>query len=108
LIVVDPRRAGLARQADVWLRVRPGTDAALALAIANVMIERGWFDAAFVREWTNGPLLVRADDGRLLRERDLDPGGSPGRFVAWDTAAARPVVHDPATGIRDVAARDLA
>ena len=33
LIVVDPRRAGLASKADLWLRVRPGTDAALALAI---------------------------------------------------------------------------
>ena len=52
-----------------WLRVRPGTDTALALSIAHVMIERGWFDRDFVRDWTNGPLLVRDDNGRLLRER---------------------------------------
>ena len=39
LVVVDPRRAGFAGQADSWLRVRPGTDAALALAIMSVMIE---------------------------------------------------------------------
>ena len=71
LIVVDPRRAGLANKADVWLRVRPGTDGALALGIAHVMIERGWYDRDFVRDWTNGPLLVRADTGRLLTERDL-------------------------------------
>src|SRR6266851_4275277 len=70
LIVVDPRRAGLGNKADVWLRVRPGSDGALALGIANIMIERGWYDRAFVRDWTNGPLLVRADNGRLLRERD--------------------------------------
>ena len=44
LIVVDPRRAGLASKADHWLRVRPGTDAALALAMTHVMIERGWYD----------------------------------------------------------------
>jgi len=75
LIVVDPRRVGLASKADVWLRVRPGTDAALALGIADVMIERGWFDHAFVRDWTNGPLLVRSDNGRLLTERDLLPEG---------------------------------
>jgi anaerobic selenocysteine-containing dehydrogenase len=31
LVVVDPRRAGLASKADHWLRVRPGTDGALAL-----------------------------------------------------------------------------
>jgi anaerobic selenocysteine-containing dehydrogenase len=70
LIVVDPRRAGLAHKADEWLRVRPGTDTALALAIAHVMIERGWFDREFVTRWTNGPMLVRCDNGRLLREGD--------------------------------------
>src|SRR6266508_4232491 len=55
LVVVDPRRAGLASRADHWLRVRPGMDCALALAIAHVMIERGWFDDDFVRRWTNAP-----------------------------------------------------
>ena len=43
LIVVDPRQSGLAHKADQWLRVRPGTDGALALAIASVMIENGWY-----------------------------------------------------------------
>src|SRR5436305_5696240 len=57
LIVVDPRRIGAAVKADIWLRVRPGTDAAIALAIAGVMIENGWFDAEFVRDWSNGPFL---------------------------------------------------
>jgi anaerobic selenocysteine-containing dehydrogenase len=56
LIVIDPRSAGLANKADVWLRVRPGTDGALALGLANIMIERGWYDEAFVRTWSNGPL----------------------------------------------------
>jgi anaerobic selenocysteine-containing dehydrogenase len=96
LIVVDPRRAGLASKADVWLRVRPGSDGALALGIANVMIERGWYDRDFVRDWTNGPLLVRSDDGRLLTERDLSFGGSEKKYVAWDVAADRPVVYAPA------------
>ena len=41
LIVVDPRHAGLANKADIWLRVRPGTDGALALGLANIMIRRG-------------------------------------------------------------------
>jgi anaerobic selenocysteine-containing dehydrogenase len=96
LIVVDPRNAGLANKADVWLRVRPGSDGALALGIAHVMIERGWYDRAFVRDWTNGPLLVRSDNGRLLRERDLGPEGSAARLVAWDETLERPVVYDPA------------
>jgi anaerobic selenocysteine-containing dehydrogenase len=96
LVVVDPRRAGLAKKADHWLRVRPGTDAALALAISHVMIDRGWFDIDFVRRWTNGPLLVRADTGRLLRASELSPGGDPGHHVAWHETASRPVIYDPA------------
>ena len=96
LIVVDPRRVGLASKADVWLRVRPGSDGALALGIANIMIERRWYDRDFVRDWTNGPLLVRSDNGRLLTERDLSPAGSARKYVAWDEASQGPLVYDPA------------
>src|SRR5882724_7149823 len=96
LIVVDPRHVGLAAKADLWLRVRPGSDGALALGIAHVMIARGWYDRVFVRDWTNGPLLVRSDNGRLLTERDLSPEGSARRYVAWDAATERPLVYDPA------------
>jgi anaerobic selenocysteine-containing dehydrogenase len=77
LIVVDPRRAGLASKADHWLRVRPGTDAALALAMTHVMIKRGWYDHDFVRRWTNAPLLVRGDDARLMRADEVFAGGDP-------------------------------
>jgi anaerobic selenocysteine-containing dehydrogenase len=96
LIVVDPRRVGLATKADLWLRVRPGSDGALALGIANIMIGRGWYDRAFIRDWTNAPLLVRADNGRLLTERDLSPEGSARRYVAWDATTGRSLVYDPA------------
>ena len=98
LIVVDPRRAGPANKADLWLRVRPGTDAALALGIAHVMFERGWYDRQFIRDWTNGPLLVRTDNGRLLTESDLDAQGSAHRYVAWSEALDRPIIYDPTTG----------
>jgi len=103
LIVVDPRRAGLATKADPWLRVRPGTDAALALAIVNVMIERGWYDEGFVRRWTNGPLLVRGDTGRFLRTGDLSGDGDSRHFVAWHEIAGEPIVVDPAARGTDVA-----
>ena len=56
LIVIDPRHVGLASKADLWLRVRPGTDGALALGIAREMISRGWYDREFVRAWTNAPI----------------------------------------------------
>lgn len=98
LIVVDPRRAGPANKADVWLRVRPGTDGALALGIAHVMARNGWYDREFVRDWTNGPLLVRADNGRLLRERDLLDTEGSSEYLAWNEAEDRLVRYDPARG----------
>ncbi len=54
IIVVDPRRTELAKRADIFLQLRPGTDDALALALLNVLIEEKLFDAAFVQEWTFG------------------------------------------------------
>lgn len=108
LIVIDPRQVGLANKADVWLRVRPGSDGALALGLANIMIARGWYDRDFVRDWTNGPLLVRTDTGRLLRAGDLGARGDIRGYVAWDARANRPVVYDPAIGGYEVATADLA
>ncbi len=108
LIVVDPRHVGLASKADLWLRPRPGTDGALALGLAHVMITRGWYDRGFVREWTNAPHLVRSDTGRLLRAADLAEGGEAGHFVAWDASAGRPVAYDPATGRYGAPAERLA
>jgi anaerobic selenocysteine-containing dehydrogenase len=99
LIVVDPRQAGLANKADVWLRVRPGTDGALALGLANLMIERNWYDRDFVRDWSNGPMLVRADTGRLLTDRDLSAHDSTRRYFAWDTSSKGLVPYDPAKGL---------
>jgi anaerobic selenocysteine-containing dehydrogenase len=101
LIVIDPRHVGLAAKADLWLRVRPGTDGALALGLANLMIQRGWYDRDFIRTWSNGPLLVRADTGRLLSERDLTPSGDAQRMFAWDATAARLVPYDAKTGCYD-------
>ena len=53
-IVVDPRPTRSAREADLWLRIRPGTDAALAMGMINLMIENDWYDADFVENWTIG------------------------------------------------------
>lgn len=83
LIVVDPRNVGLARRADEWLQVRPGSDGALALGLSHVMIEHGWYDADFLRAWTNAPFLVREDTGRLLRSEDVGLAAPDGTYVVW-------------------------
>lgn len=99
LIVVDPRRTGPAKKADLWLQVRPGTDGALALGIAGVMIERSWYDGDFIRRWTNGPLLVRADNGRFLTQSDLSGEPAARQYLVWSEALARPVLYDPDSGM---------
>jgi anaerobic selenocysteine-containing dehydrogenase len=97
LIVIDPRRVGLANKADVWLRVRPGTDGALALGLANLMIEHNWYDREFLRDWSNGPFLVRTDNGAFLTQSDLSASDRT-RYVAWDERSKDVVLYDPVAG----------
>jgi anaerobic selenocysteine-containing dehydrogenase len=98
MIVVDPRPTVFARRADQWLRVRPGTDQALALGLANLLIARGTFDRDFIAQWSNGPLLVRDDTGRFLRESDLRNGGRDDILYAH-SSAGKPLRYDAANGI---------
>ncbi|MBI4331807.1 MAG: molybdopterin-dependent oxidoreductase [Chloroflexi bacterium] len=53
-IIIDPRTTRLAGRASQWLKVRPGTDAALALGMMNVIINEGLYDKEFVHNWTHG------------------------------------------------------
>lgn len=53
-IVIDPQKTELAEQADLWLRLRPGTDGALALGILNIIIQEDLYDHEFVDNWTFG------------------------------------------------------
>src|SRR5215472_1675440 len=98
LIVIDPRQAGLAHKADLWLRLRPGTDGALALGVAGVMLDEGWYDHDFMRDWSNGPLLVHPQTGLFLTAADLSSGGDPRFLVAWNEASDGPVLYDPSVG----------
>jgi len=61
LIVIDPRRTRLARNADLWLQLRPGTDDALALGMLHVIINEQLYDRKFVEKWCLGfePLAER-------------------------------------------------
>lgn len=83
LIVIDPREHALAKKADCWLRVRPGSDGALALAMTHVLFDENLHDEAFLRDWTNAPLLIRDDTGALLTGAELDSGGSADDNVVW-------------------------
>ena len=54
LIVIDPVRTRGAQQADQHIRIRPGTDAALALAMMHVIVNEGLTDADYVEKYTTG------------------------------------------------------
>lgn len=54
IIVIDPRKTGLAETAHLHLQPRPGTDGALALAFLHVIIAEELYDREFVDRWTTG------------------------------------------------------
>lgn len=99
MIVVDPRPTVFARRADVWLKVRPGTDQALALGLAHLLLAENRFDRDFARQWTNAPLLVRADTGRFLRASDLEPGAPDHILYALAAHDGARLGYDSARGV---------
>lgn len=86
--VVDPKSNGSGQQADIWLRIRPGADGALAMGAIRHLITTGAYDAAFVTRWTNGPLLINTDTGRFVRARELWTDQSSDDFVTLDRSGA--------------------
>jgi anaerobic selenocysteine-containing dehydrogenase/ferredoxin-NADP reductase len=93
LVTVDPRKTGTGAKAAQWLRVRPGTDGALALSLIRELIETEGYDADFVRQWSNATFLVRDDSGEMLRAADV--GLSPEEaFVAFDARTKTLVALD--------------
>ena len=101
LVVVDPTFSSTAAKADAWLQIKPGTDAALGLALARQVIEDGAADWDFIRTLTDAPLLVRTDTGRRLRAHELaagqayDPGPAAGVGLGEYGAEAPPVGTAP-------------
>jgi anaerobic selenocysteine-containing dehydrogenase len=54
LVVIDPRVTWIASRAKLHLQIRPSTDGALALGMANYIIQEGLYDKAFVDKWVYG------------------------------------------------------
>ncbi len=85
VIVIDPARTRTARAAGEWIAVRPGTDAALALAMMHVIIADNLIDADYIKRYTLGfeALSVRAAE--------------------WTPERAEQVTSVPAAQIRELA-----
>jgi DMSO reductase family type II enzyme molybdopterin subunit len=84
VVCITPDYSPSAIHADEWVPVNMGSDAALGLAMAHVMVEEDLFNAAFVSEQTDLPLLVRKDTGRFLRQSDFEEGGEADRHYVFD------------------------
>jgi anaerobic selenocysteine-containing dehydrogenase len=54
VVVIDQLRNEIARKADQWIGIRPGSDGALALGMLRTVINEGLYEREFVEKWTHG------------------------------------------------------
>ncbi len=82
IIAIDVYENRTARFADRFIRVRPGTDAALALAIAHVLFAEGWVDRAYLDTHTEGLDAYLASVREWPPERAAALTGVPSETIA--------------------------
>lgn len=88
LVVVDPICTNIAGKADQWIPIRPGTDGAFALGVANVLVnELHIYDEEFLKFRTNGPYLVKPD-GHYVRDKESH------KPLCWDTSGGKAIPFD--------------
>ncbi|HUT73111.1 MAG TPA: molybdopterin-dependent oxidoreductase [Desulfatiglandales bacterium] len=107
LVVFDPIANFSGGKATEWVPILPGTDLAVCLAIANIIVnEIGVSDEKYIALKTNGPYLI-GPDGRYVREKGKPekPITVPGRFglgppleVVGCDDTNKPLVWDPVEG----------
>lgn len=101
VVCFDPNYSATAEKSTEWVRIKPDTDAAFALAAAKVIIDEGLFDESFCKNFTDLPLLIDAATGKRLLAAQvaglsaLDVPAYRETYVAWDAAAGVPVAVDP-------------
>ena len=91
-VVIDPRMTMDAAKADVWLPIRPGTDAALLMAWTKWIIDNEKYDEDFCTNWTNMPYLVNPETRLTLKPTECGLEGTDADYVIWDPAQGKPVV----------------
>ncbi len=98
---ISPEFTPTAMHANRWLNPKPGTDAALAMAMVQTILEDQSYDVDYIREQTDLPFLVRTDNGMFLRPSDVAAEQAKAEddtiFFMWDEATGG-IVRAPATG----------
>ena len=117
VVTVAPDFSPSAIHADEWVPVNVAADAALALSMAQVIVEEKLYKSDFMAEQTDMPFLVRLDTGRFLRESDTSRSGDDDVFYVFDTVENKIVeapkrslelgdVRPALEGVFDVKTRD--
>ncbi len=91
MVHLDPSRRTAGPFADEWLPIKPGTDMAFFLAVANVLIEKGFIDAEYLTKYTNSPFLIQPNGYFLKVTRTTEVDGE-------DQEVTKEQVWDPASG----------
>ena len=76
VVVIACEYSATSSKADNAIVVRPGTTPALALGLAHVIMRDKLYDAQYVHQWSDLPILVRMDTLKYLRAKDVF-GGEP-------------------------------
>ncbi|RMD83918.1 MAG: twin-arginine translocation signal domain-containing protein, partial [Candidatus Dadabacteria bacterium] len=91
VVSIAPDYNASTMHADQWINLRVGTDAALALSMAKVIIDEGLYKADYVKEQTDLPILVRDDTRKFLRASDMEKRGKDNVFYLWDSKTGKAV-----------------
>jgi molybdopterin-containing oxidoreductase family molybdopterin binding subunit len=76
VVSIDPRYTATSAGSDAWLPIRPGTDAALADAVINYIIQQRLYDTTYLQQYTVAPYLVNPKTKKWLRTKDVGLGGN--------------------------------
>jgi anaerobic selenocysteine-containing dehydrogenase len=98
IVVIDPFKSRTAKQADWHIAIKPGTDAALALGMMNVIIEEGLVDYDYVEKYTLGYKELKARAAEFPVERVSEITGIPAADIV---KLAREYATTPPAAIRE-------
>ena len=105
IVSISPDQNPSHVHADLWVNPKIGTDTALAMAMAHIIVRDKLYDEAHMKEQTDLPFLVREDNKKFLRASDLEAGGSESEFYVWDSRSGAPVRPPGTMGSSDKSLR---
>jgi anaerobic selenocysteine-containing dehydrogenase len=103
LIVLDVRLSNTASQADYWVSPWPGSEAAILLAIAKILLDTDRIDREFVRRWVNWEEYLRARRPDLPIEFERFLGALRDEYADFTPELAERESEVPAATIRELA-----